>query len=100
MTGHPASLSNTWKSILGLEMGLLVSCFWICLSGASKRGIPAVPPMTVSGQCSTAGECSGVEKYMFVSSIKVSAGLQLQCGCDNSYLNAFPEVPVGDTQPP
>lgn len=37
---------------------------------------------------------------MFVSSIKVFAGLQLQCGCDNSYLNAASEVSVGDAQPP
>lgn len=56
-------------------------------------------PMRVSEQCSKAGECSGV-KNMVVSSIKVFAGLQLQCGCDNSYLNAASEVSVGDTQSP
>lgn len=67
------------------------------MSGASKRGTPAVSPITVSEQCSKAGVCSGV-KNMFVSSIKVFAGLQLQCGCDNSYLNATSEVSVGDTQ--
>lgn len=78
-------------------MGLLVGCFWICMSAASKRGIPAVSPMTVTEQCSKAGECSGVEKCMFVSSIKVFAGLQLQCGCDNSFLTAASEVSVGDT---
>lgn len=86
MRGHPASLSNTWKSVLGLEMGLVVGCFWICMSGASKRGIPAVSSMIVTEQCPKGGECSGAEKYVFVSSIKVFAGLQLQCGCDNSYL--------------
>lgn len=68
------------------------------MSGASKRAIPAVSPVTVSEQCSKAGECSGAEKYMFVSSIKVFAGLQLQCGCDHSYLNAASEVSIG--QPP
>lgn len=69
------------------------------MSGASKRGTPAVSPITVSEQCSKAGVCSGV-KNTFVSSIKVFAGLQLQCGCDNSYLNATSEVSVGDTSPP
>lgn len=43
---------------------------------------------------------SANEKYVFVSSIKFSAGLQLKCGCDNSYLNAASEVFVGDTQHP
>lgn len=64
------------------------------MSGASKRAIPAVSPVTMSEQCSKAGECSGAEKYMFVSSIKVFAGLQLQCGCDHSYLNAASEVSI------
>jgi len=35
-----------------------------------------------------------------VSSAKVSAGLHLRCGCDNSDLNAASEVFVGDTQHP
>lgn len=43
---------------------------------------------------------SANEKYVFVSSVKVSAGLQLRCGCDNSHLNAASEVLVGDTQHP
>lgn len=41
---------------------------------------------------------SANEKDVFVSSIKVSAGLHLRCGCDNSYLNAAPEEFVGDGQ--
>lgn len=101
-------LSRGYVPIRGNQFwSLKWACWWfasgcVCFGPAREVSQQYLPWEALSSVSRVGVFCgtSANEKYALVSSIKVSAGSHLTCGCDNSYLNAASEVFVGDTQHP
>lgn len=95
---------NTWKPTVGAWNGLAGGLRQEMFVLSRQEGCPSsVSRESLWGMFPGWGVFWGTsanENYVFVWSINVHVGLQLRCGCDNSYLNAASEVFVADTHHP